>query len=565
MSEKAIHKDALSDESAGSLSLASYVRLIAPVLMLMLMVIGRSAYSQGNIAMEQVDIVKSYEPLLADAEKITWQAMPVPSDTSKDALQYDVKPHLKELPFIPADARAVALPAEEPEPMQNNLLNAGFGMQLTPLIDLYLHNGPSDKFSYGAEMHHLSSNGSKIDYQDFSASRINLFGTAFVGSSSLSASAGYGRRKHYYYADTSGDDRNSLKRNYDFLPVELTFQNTKNVKEQIRYKFNFKYHHFDGKANAVFLYPEKEDYFNFNMLFQKEVNKIHSANLSLEFENLQNKLIGAVDTSQTLISVVPYYGLRWKALGIRAGVNVSVFAREATFFPLIHGEYKLIGDYLIPYVGWEGGWQSSGMQDLTTINPYLGNFMTSYSKFNVGYLGIRGSYGNHLSYNLKGSLRSQTNLPMYVPDRQNPAYYLVDYYYNVNISSIYGELAFRQSQRLNVIMSGEVNSYDMDFDDEPLGIPKARLTATLNYNIQDKIVTRIDFFTTSGAFTILPSDTIATQLPGSADASFSATYNYKKNIAFWVALNNIFGANSSRWYNYPTYGFQAMAGLKLKF
>jgi hypothetical protein len=39
----------------------------------------------------------------------------------------------------------------------------------------------------------------------------------------------------------------------------------------------------------------------------------------------------------------------------------------------------------------------------------------------------------------------------------------------------------------------------------------------------------------------------------------------KITLPFGSSLNNLLGAKNSPWYNYPTYGFQAMAGIKLKF
>ncbi|MBK9732891.1 MAG: hypothetical protein IPO83_16685 [Chitinophagaceae bacterium] len=535
---------------------------------LMMLISFQHSFSQGNIAAEQVDIVKAYQPLLADAEKIDFNAEPALTDTSMTTLSYDVKPHLIEVPFIPAEIRAVSLPVTEPVALQNNFLKAGFGMQLTPLIDLHLHNGNSKSFSYGLNLHHLSSNGSKIDYQDFSHTGIDLFGSAYVGGSVLSATAGYDFRKNYNYAeavtDSTDNDKQDLKRTYILLPFEIGFQNTNN-KNNINYHFGFKYYHFDWQSNNSFLLPEKEDYFNFNFLLQKQIQKIHSANLEFTYENLHDKLIGVYDTAQSLLSVVPYYQFKQKNILIQAGVNVNVFDKAVSFFPRLHGEYKLIGEYLIPYIGWEGGWKPNTLPEITTVNPYLVNTSSSFSKFNDVFLGIKGSYGNNISYNLRGGFRSQTNLPVYLPDQINPAYYNLEYYYNLNIINVHAEIAYRQSERINVVLSGEANSYDMDFDDQPWGIPKSQLDLTLNYNLQNKIFAQVDFFANSGAYTILPSETTSTQLKGRADVNISLTYDYKKNISGWLAFNNIFGAKNTAWFNYPTYGFQAMVGVNLKF
>jgi hypothetical protein len=91
------------------------------------------------------------------------------------------------------------------------------------------------------------------------------------------------------------------------------------------------------------------------------------------------------------------------------------------------------------------------------------------------------------------------------------------------------------------------------------------LNFALNYNLQNKIFTELNLFAQTGAYTILPGDTTQVQLNGRVDANVKFTYNYKKNVAAWLALNNIFADTNSEWYNYPTYGFQVMAGVNLKF
>jgi hypothetical protein len=130
---------------------------------------------------------------------------------------------------------------------------------------------------------------------------------------------------------------------------------------------------------------------------------------------------------------------------------------------------------------------------------------------------------------------------------------------------VHAEVGYRESERFNLVLSGEANSFSLDFDDQPWGIPKSRLDFTFTYNLQNKIFAKADIFATSGAYTILPGDSFSTQLQGRVDVNLSATYNYKKNIALWVAFNNITGSKSTPWYNYPSYGFQAMAGVNLKF
>jgi hypothetical protein len=137
--------------------------------------------------------------------------------------------------------------------------------------------------------------------------------------------------------------------------------------------------------------------------------------------------------------------------------------------------------------------------------------------------------------------------------------------YQANIINAHAEIGYRQSERINLGLSGDANYFDLDFEDQPLGIPNQSWTFTFNYNIQDKIFFQADIFAQSGAYTILPGDSTPIQLKGRVDANVSVTYNYRKNMSFWIALNNVTASKNTPWYNYPSYGFQAMAGVKMKF
>jgi hypothetical protein len=66
--------------------------------------------AQRTIKTEEVDVVKAYHPLLADADKIQSQASPADIDTSMETLKYDVKQHVIPLPFTPAEIKPLALP-----------------------------------------------------------------------------------------------------------------------------------------------------------------------------------------------------------------------------------------------------------------------------------------------------------------------------------------------------------------------------------------------------------------------------------------------------------------------
>jgi hypothetical protein len=156
-------------------------------------------------------------------------------------------------------------------------------------------------------------------------------------------------------------------------------------------------------------------------------------------------------------------------------------------------------------------------------------------------------------------------VPFYHTVGENPSLFTTHYYYEAMVLRFRLEVGYRQSERLNLLVSGETSSWDLDYDDEPIGIPKSKLSFTANYNIQNKIIFTGDLFLQSGAFAFNETDSVTTQMKGRIDVNIGATYNYKRNLGFWVSLNNITAAKQREWYNYPTYGFVAMGGVLLKF
>jgi len=541
-----------------------------------------TGYSSAQIKTEEVDIVKAYQPLLADAVKIQFTARPAQVDTSIQPLQYDVKAHLIEVPFTPAEIKPIALPEAEAKATQNNYIKAGFGTQLTPFVDVYLGNGRNEKVSYGLNLNHLSSNGK--DFMDLSHTGGSLFATSYFKNTSLTGMLSYDRDVYHLYGfDTSNAEMidsfssEQLKQHFGDLEFSAGLKNTKETKADIDYDLRFGYHNFKNYFGANQDVIGNENYYLFNFEIGKTIQKIHSANLDFDFQREEYKSsVEDLSSDTNYFSILPNYRLHSKKATLKLGVNVDVVNSDVQLFPEVEGSYKLLGDYLIPYGGYHGGTTPNTLKSIAGTNPYLvvlyginnevfPAFKTASSEIQQVFIGAKGSYGSNITYNARVSYTVYDNLPIYLPIGTVPTTYASGYYYEAKILGLHAEVGFRQSERLNFLLSGEANSYDMDFDDQPWGIPKNKAAITANYNIQNKIFLTADVFAQSGAYTIIPGDTVSTQLKGFADLNFSATYNYHENLAFWLAFNNLAAMKERQWYNYPYYGFRFMAGAVLKF
>jgi outer membrane receptor protein involved in Fe transport len=55
------------------------------------------------------------------------------------------------------------------------------------------------------------------------------------------------------------------------------------------------------------------------------------------------------------------------------------------------------------------------------------------------------------------------------------------------------------------------------------------------------------------------------RLNGVFDLNLGVSYDYNKTFGFFLNINNVTSARYFRWYNYPTYGFNVLGGLNIRF
>jgi hypothetical protein len=64
------------------------------------------------------------------------------------------------------------------------------------------------------------------------------------------------------------------------------------------------------------------------------------------------------------------------------------------------------------------------------------------SKVSEAFVGLKGSYGNYISYDVKAGYKTQTNEPFFLPDSLGRNFFNVFYYYKTNIIHFHAELGY---------------------------------------------------------------------------------------------------------------------------
>ena len=105
------------------------------------------------------------------------------------------------------------------------------------------------------------------------------------------------------------------------------------------------------------------------------------------------------------------------------------------------------------------------------------------------------------------------------------------------------------------------------------GLPSIKAGISAFYNWKNKLYFNIDIAgqskvnATSINYIVATDTLIRNTIPikGLIDVNVSANYFITKNIGVFVDLNNLGFQKWERFYKYPTYSFQVIAGIKLSF
>lgn len=518
----------------------------------------------GIIKADTIIVVKDYKPLLADAEKFTFQAPLPQSDSAKMKLKYNVNPTLKKLPYVPSELKPIAMSRQdELEKLQNGYAKLGFGTQYSPFVDVHYSNGRNDKLYFAANAYHFSGAG-KPTYKNFSDTRVNADTRLQFKKTTLGIDGGYKNNTVYYYGfddkDTTQEvpQKKNVKRSYNLIHGNVFLKNAIATKSGIDYNFGLseKYFYTNGNVSE----NEIETQFTFSKLY----NTIHRFNLGVGF-NYTSWKDSALTGSYWLLPFHPYYEYKQGDLYARAGFNL-VFSDSLFFIPDILAQYSLLNGKLIPFVRIDGFMDKNIMMNISNENPFINRYIQRRigQSFNFGG-GVKGSISDYVVFAAELNYRLYNFLPYYSPDSLYITRFTVNYFEQAGVFNPHVELGFRRNDKVGVTLKGDYYKYDLDYSMPAYSLPDWRVTLNAHYNIQDKILVSADVFANSPLTFQYTGKTSTISTKGWVDANLSLIYNYKSNFGAYLRFNNIASSQYARWYRYNTYAFVMNAGLVLKF
>ncbi len=522
------------------------------------------AQQTGSIKADTIFVVKDYKPLLADAEKYIFQA-PLPQpDSSKLKLKYIVNAGLKQLPFIPAELRPIAMSRQdEQDKLQNGYVKAGFGTQYSPFIDAHYSNGRNDKIYFAANAYHFSGTGKPL-YKNFSDTYFNTDVRLQFKKVTVGLGAGYKTNSIYYYGFDNKDSlqivpsKNEVKRVYNLIQANLFLRNAIATKSNIDYQFILKENYFFTNGSVA------ENEIEAGFTISKLYNKVHHFNLGLGF-NYTSISDTVSSGSYWLLPFHPYYEYKKGNLYARAGFNL-VISDSLFFIPDVLAQYSLLDGKLIPYVRIDGFMDKNIMMYEAYKNPFINNIISRRigQSYNFGG-GVKGSISDYIVFAAEMNYRLYNYLPIYSPDSGYITRYSIAYAEQAGVFNPHVELGLRRNDKFGVTLKGDYFKYDLDYGNPAYGHPDWRITLNANYNMQDKILLTADVYANPPMTFQYTGKTSTVTTKGWVDANLAIIYNYKSNFGAYLRFNNIASSQYAKWYRYNSYAFVMNAGLVVKF
>lgn len=550
----------------------------------LLFVLSFSALAQTDLPKDTFFVVKAYQPSLSDAIKI--KSNPSIKDTGKINVNLDYGFLAKQVPvpFKITPITPVRIKGEPLVKLYNGYAKLGFGSNTTPLAQLYYNTKRSKKYAAGFWGKHLSSKGIALDNGDnwydnseFSDNELGIYGKRFLRKYTLSGDFNFNRNVVHYYGNSGNIPANipvmDIKQRFN--KFEASSSITKNYVDssQLDYQATLKYHHIND------LYETNEN----NFSAQGFINKPNKQDLyNLDFWTGYNQINNAVDSSGNFVlGLTPHITTTGNNWNLDVGIALFMQVKDETnfhFFPKARFEYNLIDDIIIPYVGIMGGLKQNTLATFYQENPFIDtellNTRNSNTKYHF-YAGVKGSLSKHLTFNTSFNKQKIDLMPLYVKHQKNSLdnQFLV-IYDNVDVITLSGELAFQKQEKLKLIVAGKYNFYTPENELEAWHQPNYSIDISGVYDLNDKIVARLDLFAIGSQYARLTTiDSTATpvvsyaaeSLKGVFDANLGLEYRYTKKLSIFLNFQNIGAMRYRRWQDYPSQRLNVIGGLTYSF
>ncbi len=516
---------------------------------------------------KEVVITSAFKPSLKTAAKINFTAASLLTDTNKLSVNYKIPSQNLFFSYQPVSIKPIALGLDSAETWQNeHFVKLGFGNFSSPFAELGFSFGDKQNSSIAIHASHISSKGN-LDFQQFSKTGFDVLSIFNTPSQhEWTAKAFYNTNTQYFYGLQPKDStvtKNDLLQRFHLVGLELGVQN----KEIGNYGFIYhpqifiNYFADNRKASEINVIAK--------LPFVKSFGNMYSFKMGINADvaSFQAPLVpNAVKINNNLFSIDPTVQFKTPNFKLNIGIQPSWDNQQFSLLPNVSAEARIKETGLNAELGWVGYFQKNSYRSIAGFNPWI-QTPTSISNTRISeqYIGIKGSSGNHLTYQARLSFMQLYNQALFVNNYVDGRSF--DLLFDPKIQSlrIHGELGYHIQEKFSFIGAVNLNEYtNLAMHDKAFGLTPLEITGTLKWKISKDLQVKADAFFRDG--TNYQNKLLQSQkLDPAADLNLGAEFSVMPKLNLWLQMNNLLNNKYQRWNQYEVLGFNVLGGVVYSF
>jgi len=518
-------------------------------------------------APKMVTITSAFKPFLKNAAKVNFTAATPVIDSSKIPVVYAVPSQNLFFSYQPAALKPLGLAIDSAYLWEN---------------DQYIKLGAGNFSSYFGE--------AALSFGDGKTSITNIRGNFLTATGHLPAqqAAKWGVDVLSVF-NTKNDQewithpyyQSSTQYLYGYQPTTLSYSkeqllqqfSTVGIEAGMRNKtateFGITYH---PQVSAYRFFDNHEAHENGIMIkapLNKAFGKIYSFDLGLTadmstsyFPLIPNPL----EVKNNLYYLDPSVVFKTPNVKINAGIQPSWDNKQFSILPNITAEAKITDINLSLEAGWTGYFQKNTYRSLAGFNPWI-SFPDSLlnTKINEQYAGVKGTQGDHFTYEIKASLLSINNQPLFLNSAGDGKSFNVVYEPELKALRLHGEVGYTEQEKISFTAGATFTQYNsLAVNQKAWGLLPVEANASLKWKLVKDVQVKADVFLWDGA----PYRDAALQAHKSAaaaDLNLGAEFTVLPRLNLWLQMNNLLNTTYQRWNQYSVLGFNVLGGIVYSF
>jgi hypothetical protein len=518
-------------------------------------------------APKTVTITSAFKPFLKNAAKLNFTAATPVIDSSKIPVGYQVPSQNLFFSYQPVAIKPLALAVDSGYAWENHqYIKLGAGNFSSYVAEAGFSFGDGRNSITNIKGNFLTSTGHLFAQQ---ASRwgidvISMFNGG--QDDEWTAHAFYSTQTQYRYGfqpSTLAYLKEDLLKQYNTVGVDL------GMRTKVANSFGITYH---PQISFVRISDNNEANgydFVIKAPISKSFGKIYSFNLALtaDMSTASVPLIpNPLKLTNNLYYLNPSISFKTPNVKINAGIQPSWDNKHFSMLPDITAEAKLSEAALLFEAGWKGYFQKNTFRSLVQFNPWLDDLTSlQNTRIHEQYAGVKGTAGNHFTFQGRFSLLQYDNHPLFVNTSGDGSEFQVLFEPTMKAVRIHGELGYTLQEKFSFMSGVTFTQYNsLSVNEKPWGLLPLELTGSAKWRPLKDLQLKADLFAWDGA-AYRDSLSQTRKADPALDLNFGAEFTVIPKLNLWIQMNNLFNTTYQRWNQYPVLGFNVVGGIVYSF